>query len=126
MNNDPRYIEIPLNDAGHYTTAAGDIEPGTVEYVLDLLNKTVGNPHQTVSKDKLKHIAAQLLARNAMVERENDVLRKRIAALTTELAEQKAMQLVTEVRIDNMDPSDVAKMQNAMAMNNTYMTMSGQ
>lgn len=81
---DPRFIdnEPAMNQTRtHYLTESGGIEPGTVDYVIDLLNKTIDNPNTTVSKSKLKHIAAQLLARNALVERENDVLRARNAVL---------------------------------------------
>jgi len=87
MNRDPRYIEIPLNDAGTYTTAAGDISPDTVEFVLDLLNKTVLNPNNTVSKDKLRHVACQLLARNVMLEKRDDALMARIGGLEGQLRE---------------------------------------
>lgn len=85
---DPRHIDMvhPTTDEGHYITACGNVAPDTVEYILDLLNRTVGNPYQTISKDKLKHIAAQLLARNVLVEKDNDALRAQVAALTAELA----------------------------------------
>lgn len=100
MTRDPRYIELPLNDAGHYTTASGDIEHGTVEYVLGLLNTTVDNPNQTVSKGKLKHIAAQLLARNALVERANDVLRHSVLELQIEIVRLQKLANTTSVTID--------------------------
>lgn len=93
----PHYTDIPLNDAGRYSTAAGDIEPGTVLYVLGLLNTTIDNPNTTVSKGKLKHIAAQLIARNAMLERENNVLK-------AELLKINALANTASLTIDTQKP----------------------
>lgn len=103
---DPRHIamEMPMNQAGtHYTTPSGDIEPATVEYVIDLLSKTIDNPNTTVSKGKLKHIAAQLLARNALLERENNVLK-------AELLQIKTLAATTSVTISDAHLTEKQKL----------------
>lgn len=109
---DPRYIEHGDTPAGSepYATACGPIDHDTVEYVIDLLNKTVGNPHQTVSKDKLRRIAAQLLARNVLVEKKNDVLTARVAELEDELAKFKAPVSITIEDVNALS-NDLAKLQ---------------
>ena len=115
---DPRHIDMvhPTTDEGHYITASGDIEHGTVEYILDLLNRTVGNPYQTISKDKLKHIAAQLLARNVLVEKNNDALRAQVGELAAELAKLKELANTTSVSLDvgKITIEDVDAMNNAL------------
>jgi hypothetical protein len=109
-------MEMPMNQAGtHYTTPSGDIEPATVDHILDLLSKTIDNPNTTVSKGKLKHIASQLLARNAMLERENEVLKVELAKVHR-LRQLHPLHQVTELTIDssNLKPGDIERMEELM------------
>lgn len=105
----PRFIDVEptLNDAGCYTTPAGDIEPGTVEYVIDLLSSTIDNPNNTVSKGKLKHIAAQLLARNVVIEKQNRALQIKVREL--ELANKLTLSKITSVTISEANMTEEQK-----------------
>ncbi len=68
MNNDPRNIAMPPITV-MLAPPYGEVVEEDLRAILEDITKTVRNPHMMITKGQLKGVAAQLLARNYILEK---------------------------------------------------------
>lgn len=68
MNNDPRNIAMPAI-AVQLEQPYGEVTDEDLRAILEDITKTVRNPNMLITKGQLKGVAAQLLARNYILEK---------------------------------------------------------